>query len=103
MAFSMRSPNWLARLPTDIRTTVGVNARDNVVCLRRANTGNCAPVSDTRRRAFDLRLDTAFPPNMRGGANFSYVLTEHRHSSNRFRELTFSVFVDINFQASQIR
>ncbi len=51
----------------------------------------------------DLRLDTAFPPSMRGGASFSYVLNDQRHTSSKFSQMVVSVFLDINFLASQIR
>lgn len=103
LAFAARAPSWLVRLPSDVRTTLALSSRDVFVCLRRAGTDDCSPVSDSRRRQADVRVDTAFPPNMRGGASFSYILTDQRATSSKISQMIFSVFVDINFLASQIR
>jgi hypothetical protein len=103
MSFSVRPPAALVNLPSDVRAELAVNASDASICLQSAGAGECATISDSRRRQVDLRLDTAFPPNMRGGASFSYVLTDQRHTSSKFSQVIFSVFLDINFLASQIR
>jgi len=103
MSFSVHAPTWIARLPSDVRAVIAVQGRDDVSCLRARGSSVCEPITDSRRRQVDLQLDTAFPPNMRGGASFSYVLTDQRHTSTRFRQVVFTLFVDINFLASQIR
>ncbi len=101
--FSVSSPAWIARLPSDVRTSLGWNQSDVFVCLQRVGGESCLPISDSRRQQLDVRVDTAFPPNLRGGASLSYVLNELRHVSSRFSQVIFTVFLDINFLASQIR
>jgi hypothetical protein len=103
MTFSVRTPRRLLRLPSDLRTELAVNSLDVFMCLQRAELTECSTISDSRRRQVDVRVDTAFPPNMRGGASFSYVLTDQRHTSSRFSQVILSVFLDINFLASQVR
>lgn len=103
MSFSVRPPAALVDLPSDVRAEVALNASDAAICLQRVGNTECATISDSRRRQVDLRLDTAFPPNMRGGASFSYVLTDQRHTSSKFSQVILTVFLDINFLASQIR
>ncbi len=100
---SVRTPQWLVRLPSDLRTSVTASATNDSVCLQRSESRACSPVSDSRRRQLDLRIDTAFPPSMRGGASFTYVLTEERHTSSEFSQMVLTVFLDINFLASQVR
>jgi hypothetical protein len=101
--FSFRAPAMMFRLPNDIRTTLTAVATDATLCQQRAESPDCAIVSDSRRRQVDVRLDTGFPPSMRGGASFSYVLTEERHTSSKFSQMVFTIFLDINFLASQVR
>ena len=103
MNFSFRAPRALVRLPSDIRTAVSVSSTSASLCLRRVGSTTCTSVSDSRRRQVDIRLDTGFPPSMRGGASFSYVFNEQRHTSSRISQVVFSVFVDVNFLASQVR
>ena len=103
LSFSARAPRWLVRLPSDVRTSVAVSSSDVSVCLQRAGSGVCSPVSNSRRRQVDVRLNTAFPPNMRGGASFSYILTDQRHISSRFSQMVLTVFMEINFLDSRIR
>jgi hypothetical protein len=103
MSFSFRAPAMMFRLPNDIRTSLTVNATDATLCQQRAESPECAIVSDSRRRQVDVRMDTGFPPSMRGGASFSYVLTEERHTSSKFSQMVFTIFLDINFLASQVR
>ena len=101
--FSVKAPSWLVRLPSEIRTSVTASATDDSVCLQRSGSAECASVSESSRRQLDFRLDTAFPPSMRGGASFTYVLTEERHTSSKFSQIVFTVFLNINFLASQVR
>jgi hypothetical protein len=103
MTFSVRTPRAFVRLPSDLRTELAVNSLDVFLCLQRAELAECSTISDSRRRQVDVRVDTAFPPNMRGGASFSYVLTDQRHTSSKFSQVILSVFLDINFLASQVR
>ncbi|MEE8116825.1 MAG: hypothetical protein V3T28_06940, partial [Gemmatimonadales bacterium] len=101
--FSFRAPTTVFRLPSDVRTSLTVNATDATLCQKRAESPECAIVSDSRRRQVNIRLDTGFPPSMRGGASFSYVLTEERHTSSKVSQMVFTIFLDINFLASQVR
>ena len=100
---SFRAPRWLVRLPSEMRTALTASATNDEVCLRRRESTECVSVSESRRRQVDLRLDTAFPPSLRGGASLSYVLTEELHTSSKFSQLVLTVFLDINFLASQVR
>jgi hypothetical protein len=101
--FSFRAPQWLVRLPSEMRTTLTASATNDDVCLRRRESTECVAVSESRRQQVDFRLDTAFPPSMRGGVSLSYVLTEELHTSSKFSQLVLTVFLDINFLASQVR
>ncbi len=101
--FSFRAPQWLVRLPSEMRTALMASATNDDVCLRRGESTECVPVSESRRQQVDLRLDTAFPPSMRGGVSLSYVLTEELHTSSKFSQMVLTVFLDINFLASQVR
>jgi hypothetical protein len=101
--FSVKAPGWLVRLPSEIRTSLTASATDDSMCLERSGSTECTSVSESRRRQLDFRLDTAFPPSMRGGASFTYVLTEERHTSSKFSQMVFTVFLNINFLASQVR
>jgi hypothetical protein len=103
MNFGFRLPRSLIRMRNDIRTTLSVNSSVVATCLLRAGTTECSPVSDSRRRAVDLRLDTGFSPQVRGGASFSYVLTEQRQTAARYSQLTVTVFAEIFFLSGQIR
>ncbi len=103
MNFGFRLPRSLIRLRNDIRTTLSVNSSVVTTCLLRGGTTECSPVSDSRRRAVDLRLDTGFSPQVRGGASFSYVLTEQRQTSARYSQLTVTVFAEVFFLSGQIR
>ncbi|MCZ6918860.1 MAG: cell surface protein SprA [Gemmatimonadetes bacterium] len=101
--FSFRAPTTIFRLPSDVRTSLTVNATDATLCQKRAESPECAIVSDSRRRQVNIRMDTGFPPSMRGGASFSYVLTEERHTASKVSQMVFTIFLDINFLASQVR
>jgi hypothetical protein len=103
MNFGFRLPQSLVRMRNDIRTTLSINSSIVTTCLLRAGATECSPVSDSRRRAVDLRLDTGFSPQVRGGASFSYVLTEQRQTSSRYSQLTVTVFAEIYFLSGQIR
>ena len=103
MNFGFRLPRSLIRLRNDIRTTLSVNSSVVTTCLLPGGATECSPVSDSRRRAVDLRLDTGFSPQVRGGASFSYVLTEQRQTSARYSQLTVTVFAEIFFLSGQIR
>jgi len=82
---------------------MGLTASDILVCLLPADGSECVPVSDSRRRQADLRLDTGVSPTVTAGASFGYVLTEQRHTATRFSQLIFTVFGEINFSAGQVR
>ncbi|MBI4420485.1 MAG: cell surface protein SprA [Gemmatimonadetes bacterium] len=103
VSLSFRPPREILRLPNPLRSSLAVTASDVLVCLVPAGGGECVPVSDSRRRQADVRLDTGFSPTITGGASFGYVLTEQRHSATRFSQLIFTVFAEINFSAGQVR
>jgi hypothetical protein len=103
LAFAFRVPRSLVRLPNLVRSTVTVTASDLLVCLVRAGAGECTPISDSRRRQADLRMDTGFSSSVSAGLSLGYVLTEQRHTATRFSQIIATVFAEINFQAGQVR
>jgi hypothetical protein len=103
MAFSFRAPRWLVRLPGEVRTSLALNVSQQLVCIQRLDSPDCSAVSDSHRQQVDFNMDTGFPPSMRGGVSFRYVLTDQRHTSSKFSQLIFTVFVTINFLAGQAR
>jgi hypothetical protein len=103
LGFSFRAPAWLIRLNNPLRANGSWITSDILVCLVRSGTADCIPVSDSRRRQLDFRLDTGFSPAITGGASFSYVLTEQRHTATRLSQITFTAFAEINFSAGQLR
>lgn len=100
---AFRVPRSLFRMSTPVRSSVSISASDALVCLVRAGAGNCIPISDSRRRQADVKLDTGFSPTISGGASFGYVLTEQRHLATRLSQYIFTVFAEINFLAGQVR
>ncbi len=103
LSFAFRPPRSVVRLPNAIQTTVAFNASKLAVCLRSPGADECTPVSDSRRRQFDVRLDTGLSQSLRGGATFSYVVTDQRHLSNQLTQIVFTIFADINLFAGQLR
>ena len=101
VSFSFRPPQSLVRLRNRILTTVTANSSKLAVCLLRSGTDECRAVSDSRRRQFDLRIDTGFSPALHGGLTLSYVLTDQRHTSNKLSQLVFTIFADINLLAGR--
>jgi hypothetical protein len=61
------------------------------------------PVSESYRSTLDVRMDTGFSSQVRGGANFSYVINGQRHLSREFSQMVFSVFAEIFFVSGQLR
>ncbi|HET7039874.1 MAG TPA: hypothetical protein VFH97_08290, partial [Gemmatimonadales bacterium] len=101
--FAFRPPRSLVRLPNDIRSTLSYNRSSTDICLVRAETVECAPVSNTRRSALDIRMDTGFSSQLRAGLSFNYVVTEQRHLSSELAQVIFTVFAEIFFVSGQIR
>ncbi len=102
-SFGFRLPRSVGGLRSPIQTTFSFNASKLAVCLQRADGDDCTPVSDSRRRQLDVRMDTGFTQTLRGGATFTYVVTDQRHLSNRLSQLVFTVFADVNLFAGQFR
>jgi len=101
--FAFRPPRAILRLPNEIRTTLTYSTSTTTICLIQAGTADCVPVSESYRSALDARLDTGFSSQVRGGANFSYVITAQRHLSREFSQMVFSIFAEIFFVSGQIR
>jgi hypothetical protein len=101
--FGFKPPRSLVRMTNDIRTTLTYVTSSTTVCLLQAGADTCTPVSDSYRSAYDLRMDTGFSSQVRGGASFSYVLTGQRHLSREYSQTVFSVFAEIFFISGQVR
>ncbi len=102
LGLSFRAPSLL-KLRSPLRGSAALTVSDAVVCLTRAGGGECTPISDSRRRQVDVRLDTGFSPAITGGASFGYVLTEQRNTATKLSQVIFTVFAEINFSAGQVR
>ncbi len=86
-----------------MNATVSYNSSRVSVCLLRTGADTCRTISDSRRRQFDVRLDTGFSDTVRAGMSFSYVLSDQRHTASRVSQVAFAVFADVNLIAGQIR
>lgn len=102
-SFAFRPPRSLVRLPNDIRTTLSYNRSSTNICVVLAAATECTPVANSRRRAIDLRMDTGFSGQVRGGLSFSHVVTEQRHTSSELAQVIFTVFAEIFFVSGQVR
>jgi hypothetical protein len=103
LSFAFRMPQSLVRLRSDIRTAVTYATSTVATCLVQVNTTECVPVSESYRSTLDVRMDTGFSSQVRGGANFSYVINGQRHLSREFSQMVFSVFAEIFFVSGQLR
>lgn len=101
--FAFRTPQSLLRLRNEIRTTITYATSTVATCLIQVNASECLPVSESYRSALDVRMDTGFSSQVRGGANFSYVITGQRHLSREFSQMVFSIFAEIFFVSGQLR
>ena len=103
LGFGFRPPLNLFRTRSEIRTTVSFTDSQRAVCLVTTGSSECRTVSDSHRRVFDVRLDTGLSETLRGGATFSYVLNELRHTSEELSQVVFSIYIDYRFFAGEIR
>jgi len=103
LAFVFRPPRSLIRTRSQIRTNLRFNSSKRVVCLIPLGGVDCRTVSDSRRQQVDMQLDTGLSETLRGGAIFSYVLNDLRHTSDRLSQYTFRVFLDLRLFAGEIR
>jgi hypothetical protein len=103
LAFGFRPPQSVIRMRNQIRTNLRFNSSKRVVCLIPSGSDECRTVSDSRRQQIDMQLDTGLSETLRGGAIFSYVLNDLRHTSDRLSQYTFRVFLDLRLFAGEIR
>jgi hypothetical protein len=103
LSFQFRLPRQLLRSRSPVRTTLSLFSSKLSACLQRFDSDECRQVSDSRRRQVDLRLDTGVSESLRGGATFSYTLTDQRHTSNKLSQVVFGVYLDLRLSAGQIR
>ena len=69
----------------------------------RTGSEECRVISDSRRNQFDVRMDTGFSSMVRAGLTFSYILSEQRHTSQKLRQIVFTIFGDLTLRAGQLR
>jgi len=103
LGFGFRPPLNLFRTRSEIRTTVSFTDSQRAVCLVTTGSSECRTVSDSHRRVFDVRMDTGLSETLRGGATFSYVLNQLRHTSEELSQVVFSIYIDYRFFAGEIR
>jgi hypothetical protein len=101
--FSFRPPRELLPLPSDVRARLRYGASRNTGCIRRAGAEECTPISDSRRREYQLNMDTELPPNVSAGLALSYVLTEDAHANRKFSQLQLLAHVLVSFTAGDLR
>jgi hypothetical protein len=103
VTFAFRLPLQLVPLRSDIRTSLRFNNTASTVCIQRAGTNDCIAVSDSRRREYNLNMDTEMPPNVSAGLSVGYVLTDDRHANRKFSQLVVTANVTMSFSAGEIR
>jgi hypothetical protein len=103
LSFGFRPPAGLIRTRPQIRTSMRFNSSKRVICLIPLGGSECRTVSDSRRQQIDMQMDTGLSEMLRGGAIFSYVLNDLRHTSDRLSQYTFRVFLDLRLFAGEIR
>jgi hypothetical protein len=103
VAFAFRPPESLVSLRQRIQTSLSFNSSLLAVCLLRTGTGDCRTVSDSRRKSFDIRMDTGFSTLLRGGLSFSYIVSDQRHTSQKLTQTVFTVFGDLTLRAGEVR
>jgi hypothetical protein len=103
MSFSFLPPSSLFSAGNEVRATGAFSSSKVAVCLLRVGADQCRTVADSRRKQLDLRIDTGLSAIVRGGASFSYVLSDQRHTSNKLSQVVFTIFADINLFAGQLR
>lgn len=100
--FGFRPPRSIVRLTNDIRTTISFVTSTTEVCLLTAGAAACTPVSDSRRKSLDLRMETGFSSSVRGGASLSYVQQEQQYLSQKTSQIVFTVFAELNFLSGRL-
>ncbi|UCG86790.1 MAG: cell surface protein SprA [Gemmatimonadota bacterium] len=103
LGFGFRPPSDLFGSRNEIRTTVSFTDSQRAVCMMTTGSSECRTVSDSHRRVLDIRMDAGLSETLRGGATFSYVLNELRHTSERLSQVVFSIYIDYRFFAGEIR
>jgi hypothetical protein len=103
LSFSFRTPQQLLPLPSDIRTSLQLQNTGSKVCIQQAGKADCRPVADSRRREYNLRLDTELPPQVSAGLSVGYVLSDDRHANRKFSQLVVTANVTVSFSAGEIR
>jgi hypothetical protein len=63
----------------------------------------CTSVSNSIRSALDVRMDTGFSSQIRGGLSLSHVVTTQEHTSSEVAQTVFTMSVEILFLSGQIR
>ncbi len=103
VSFAFRVPPNLIPLRSDVRTALRYQNTASTVCIQRAGTADCLPVSDSRRREYNLNMDTDMPPNVSAGLSVAYVLTDDRHANRKFSQLVVTANVTVSFSQGDIR
>jgi hypothetical protein len=103
VSFSFRFPRDLVPLPSDVRTTIRFDHTRNRTCVQRSGSLECIPVSDSRRREYNLTMDTDLPPNVTAGLSAGYVLTQDAHVNRKFSQFVLTANVSVSLQAGELR
>ena len=101
--FTFRLPESLVELRNPIQAQFNFNRSASTLCVQRAAEDECAVVQDNTTTEYSMELETGFSQSLRGGMTFNYRLNDQKTISNKFSQITFTIFAQINFLAGQIR
>ena len=103
LAFSFRIPPEVIPLKSDIRTALRYSSTTTTGCLFLVGAVSCLPIINSGRQQYNLSMDTDLPPNVSAGLGVGYTLTTDAVLDRKFAQFTFTVSVNVNFQAGEPR
>ncbi len=103
LSFAFRVPQQFVPLKSDIRTALSYSSNTTEGCLFIVGTPGCTSIINSGRQQYNLSMDTDLPPNVSAGLAVGYTLTSDAILDRKFAQFTFTVSVNVNFQAGQPR
>lgn len=101
VSFAFRIPQQLIPLKSDIRTSFRYGSTTTTGCLFLVGHAGCLPIINSGRQQYNFSMDTDLPPNVSAGLAIGYTLTTDNVLDRKFAQFTFTVSVNVNFQAGQ--
>ncbi len=103
LTFVFRVPPEIIPLKSDVRTAFRYASTTNTGCLYLAGAAACLPIINSGRQQYNVSMDTDLPPNVSAGLAVGYTLTTDEIVDRKFGQFTFTVSVNVTFQAGQPR